>query len=189
MVIKIVVIQAVLFCGLINPHSAHASDALGINVTNGQFEVILPGTSASNDFRMVDWSTNLVNWETVARDYGSDWENTFPHAVPVSTGGVNQVLSDPTNAQYRFYRIVSSASSELNNSNSVSRFLQQATFGPTRDLIHSFPGLDSADLNDAPYTNYELWIEAQMAMPPNSHRSFWRERRWIASNSSAREPR
>ena len=86
MIIRIVAIPAVLFCSMIWPHSSHASDVLGMNVTNGQFEVILPGASASNAFRMVDWSTNLIEWEMVARDYGFDWENTFPHALPVSTG-------------------------------------------------------------------------------------------------------
>jgi uncharacterized protein (DUF1800 family) len=54
--------------------------------------------------------------------------------------------------------------------------LQQATFGPTRALISSFPGLDDPSLNDAPYTNYLAWIDAQLAGPTNSHRAFWRER-------------
>ncbi len=155
---------------------SYAADELGVNVTNGQFDVLLPASAASNQFRMVEWSTNLVDWVPVGRDYGKDWGNTFPHALPISTGGVNQVLSDPTTTPSRFYRVVAATTSSLNNSNSVSRFLQQATFGPTLDLINNFPGLGDPNLNDAPYTNYEAWIDAQIAGPTNSHRAFWRER-------------
>ena len=104
----------------------HADDGLGANVTNGQFEVILPASGTLNQLRMVEWSTNLVDWEPVARDYGFDWGNLFPHALPVSTGGATQVLSDPTDTQSRYYRVVASATSGLNNSNAGSRFLPQA---------------------------------------------------------------
>jgi uncharacterized protein (DUF1800 family) len=173
---QVVMFLAVLCGSTLLLHESHGDDSLGVNVTNGQFEVVLPGSATSNDFRMVEWSTNLVDWTPVARDYGTDWENTFPHALAVSTGGVSQILSDPTDANSRFYRVVRSSTTGLNNSNSVARFLQQATFGPTRDLINNFPGLASTDLNDSPYTNYEAWIETQLTAPTNSHRAFWRER-------------
>ncbi|VGO12099.1 hypothetical protein PDESU_00649 [Pontiella desulfatans] len=153
-----------------------SENELGQTVSNGQFAVILPSAATSNQLRMVEWSTDLVNWEPVARDYGFDWGNAFPHALPISTGGVHQVLSDPTSGMSRFYRVVSSATSGLDNTNSVSRFLQQATFGPTRSSIAGFPGLDDPNLNDPPYTNYLAWIDDQMALPTNSHRAFWRER-------------
>jgi uncharacterized protein (DUF1800 family) len=167
----------VILCGsLLLPLESQGDDVLRGHVTNGQFEVALPGSVASNELRMLEWSTNLVDWAPVARDYGTAWENTFPHALPVSTGGVSQILSDPTDTQHRFYRVVTSATSALNNSNSVSRFLQQATFGPTRDLINNFPGLSDPNLNAAPYTNYEAWIETQLTAPTNSLRAFWRER-------------
>ena len=157
--------------------AAHASNDLSGFVSNRQFQVVLPSaTTTTNGLRMVEWSTNLVDWEPVARDYGFDWGNTFPNALPITTGGVSQVLSDPTNAVQRFYRVVSSTTSSINNTNSVARFLQQATFGPTRDLIANFPGLDDPTLNDPPYSNYLSWIEAQIAGPTNSHRAFWRER-------------
>jgi len=173
---KRVSLLTVLFCCCLLAINGHAADVLGANVTNGQFEVILPSSIESNQFRMLEWSTNLASWEPVARDYGFDWEGTFPHALPVSTGGVNQVLSDPTDVQKRFYRVVTSTTSGLNNSNSVSRFLQQATFGPTRDLINNFPGLMDVGLNDSPYINYQAWVDAQIAMPTHSLRAFWRER-------------
>jgi uncharacterized protein (DUF1800 family) len=153
-----------------------ALNDLGVNVTNGQFEVILPSAATPDQFRMIEWSTNLVDWSPVGRNYSTDWENTFPHALPISTGDVSQVLSDPSDAPARYYRVVASNTGSLNNSNSVSRFLQQATFGPTRDLIHTFPGLGDPNLNDSPYTNYETWINMQLVGPTNSHRAFWRER-------------
>jgi hypothetical protein len=127
---------------------------------NARFKVALPSSGAASEFRMVEWSTNLNDWEPVVRNYGFHWENIFPHALSVS-GGVSQVLLDPTNSEKRFYRMVSSTASVLDNTNSVSRFLQQATFGPTRELINTFPGLDDPNLNEAPYTNYLAWIDAQ----------------------------
>ena len=162
--------------GVLLQQNAYSSNVLEGSVTNGQFDVILPGSSTPNEFRMLEWSTNLVDWESVARDYGFNWGNSFPHALPISTGGVSQVLSDPTDTPSRFYRVVTPPASGLNPSNSVARFLQQATFGPTRNLINNFPGLADAGLNDFPYTNYASWIATQMAMPAHSLRAFWRER-------------
>ena len=149
---------------------------LGNYVSNAQFNVVLPASTSTNKLSFVEWSTNLIDWEPVARDYGHAWGNTFPQALSVTTGGVNQVLSDPTDSAQRFYRTVTTTTSILGNTNSVSRFLQQATFGPTRQLINNFPGIDNANLNDPPYSNYQAWIENQMAGPTNSHRKFWRER-------------
>ena len=156
--------------------TARASNDLSGSVSNGQFLVTLPASSVTNEFRMVEWSTNLVDWEPVARDYGFDWGSSFPHALPITPDSGNQILSDPTNGVQRFYRIVGTTASSLNNTNSVARFLQQATFGPTRDLITNFPGIDDPGLNDPPYSNYLTWIESQLIAPTNSHRAFWRER-------------
>jgi uncharacterized protein (DUF1800 family) len=150
--------------------------ALESSVSNGQFLVVLPESAATNHLRMVEWSENLVDWEPVARDYGHGWENMFPHALEVSAGQGNQVLHDPSLAPQRFHREVTTGTETLGNSNSVSRFLQQATFGPTRNLIAGFPGLNDPDLNNPPYSNYLAWIDEQIAGPTNSHRAFWRER-------------
>ena len=65
----------------------------------------------------------------------------------------------------------------MSNTRLVSRFLTQATFGPTRDLINNFPGIDSdTDFNDYPYSYFEQWIDQQMTLPVTSLRAFWRER-------------
>ena len=64
----------------------------------------------------------------------------------------------------------------LDNTNSVARFLQQTTFGPTSSEINQFPGINSSDINDAPYESYASWINSQIALPITSHRAFYRER-------------
>ncbi|MDF7824262.1 DUF1800 family protein [Pontiellaceae bacterium B12227] len=169
---------SVLCCALLSGFNttATADSSLGTTTSNGLFGVILPEAASTNQLQTLEWSTNLVDWEPVAREYGFDWANTFPHALPISTGSVNQVLTDPTDEPTRYYRTVSSTTHSLNNSNAVSRFLQQATFGPSFSMITNFPGLGNPDLNNPPYTNYLEWIDAQIASPTRSHRAFWRER-------------
>lgn len=161
---------------IVTASSTLAGSALDSTVSNGVFNVLLPTSTTTNSLQIVEWSTNLVDWEPVAREYGQDWANTFPHALPISTGKVNQALVDPANSGQRFYRIVSQTGSAINNTNAISRFLQQSTFGPTRNLINAFPGLNNPNLNNPPYSNYLAWIESQFSAPTNSHRAFWRER-------------
>ncbi len=74
------------------PHISQAEALEPPVTTNGQVELLLPDGGESNLFRSIEWSTNLVDWEPVARDYGLDWENTFPHALPLSTSGADQTL-------------------------------------------------------------------------------------------------
>jgi uncharacterized protein (DUF1800 family) len=167
---------ALILAGAFLPGGIFASNELSGFVSNTQFMVALPSGGPSNGLRMVEWSTDLDEWEPVARDYGFEWQNIFPTALPISAGSGSQVLSDPTNGLQRFYRVAAASTSPLNNTNSVSRFLQQATFGPTRSAIASFPGLTDPALNEPPYTHYQAWIDVQITAPTNSHRKFWRER-------------
>jgi hypothetical protein len=51
-----------------NQLEARESNELGIAISNGQFKVVLPPNGTTNALRMVEWSTNLVNWEPEARD-------------------------------------------------------------------------------------------------------------------------
>ncbi len=153
-----------------------ATNELGSRVTNGLFQVLLPPSAESNILRMAEWSTNLKEWEAVARDYGAGWENTFPHGLSIGMDGAGQLLADPPGSPARFYRATSTTTSGLGNTNSVARFLQQATFGPTRSLIAAFPGIGDPQLNQPPYSNYLAWIEGQIAAATNSHRAFWRVR-------------
>lgn len=143
------------------------------------FELELSATNSAQEFTWLEWSTDLSNWTPVARDYGRNWENTFPHRLSIiQTDGVS-VLVDPINAPSRFYRVRSAdtASVALSNKQLAARFLQQATFGPTPEAIENFPGVvESADLNDAEYEVFEEWIDAEIARPVSSHRAFWRQR-------------
>ena len=139
-------------------------------------QVLLPESVVPDEFRLVEWSTNLTDWETVTRDYGEDWETVFPHTLPVSTGAVAAVLTDSIGGHHKYYRYQAIQSDFLDNTNSVARFLQQSTFGPTRSMIASFPGLAEPTLNNPPYTNYAAWIDTQISLPTNSLRAFWRER-------------
>ena len=149
----------------------------GIGITGNGVELDLPGPAAANTFRAMEWSSDMIHWEPVARDYGTSWENVFPHALSVSPGTSNQVLTDGTGAPQRFYRMNTVPANPLANAHAVSRFLQQATFGPTRTMIANFPGINEpSGFNDPPYTYFQQWIDAEMAKPLTSLRAFWRER-------------
>jgi uncharacterized protein (DUF1800 family) len=136
----------------------------------------LPDNVGPDTYRQVEWSANLSDWEPVARDYGFAWQNTFPSALPISGPVNNQQLSQPIESLIVF-RLSEQAAPAYSNAELVVRFLQQATFGPTRELINTFPGIDEASgFNDYPYSWYSQWIDAQMALPISSHRAYFRER-------------
>ena len=42
-----------------------AADGLSGISTNGRFHVILPGAAETNEFRMLEWSTDLINWDSI----------------------------------------------------------------------------------------------------------------------------
>jgi uncharacterized protein (DUF1800 family) len=143
------------------------------------FELELPEPDSPGDFTWLEWSTDLVKWTPVARDYGQDWQNTFPHALPLVEDGGSFTLIDAIDEAARFYRVRSADASGTTMSNEAlaARFLQQSTFGPTRAAIQNFPGVESVSgFNDAPYTFFEAWIDSEIVKPVSSHRAFWRER-------------
>ena len=138
--------------------------------------MLLPNSNPSDTLQLVEWSTNLTDWESVARNFGSSWHNTFPNTETLTNvNGSTAHERDLTHPQV-YYRLSSASSQALNNENSVARFLQQATFGPTVSTINQFPGINSNDLNDSPYSNYATWIQQQINLPITSHRAFFRER-------------
>ena len=146
-----------------------AVHGLQTSIDNDKFQVLLPNSNPSDTLQLVEWSTNLTDWESVARNFGSSWHNTFPNTETLTNvNGSTAHERDLTHPQV-YYRL-SSASSQvsLNNENSVARFLQQATFGPTVSTINQFPGINSNDLNDSPYSNYATWIQQQINLPITS---------------------
>ena len=155
---------------------AFAVHGLQTSFDNDKFQVLLPNSNPSDTLQLVEWSTNLTDWESVARNFGSSWHNTFPNTETLTNvNGLTAHERDLTHPQV-YYRLSSASSQALNNEKSVARFLQQATFGPTLSTINQFPGINSNDLNDSPYSNYATWIQQQINLPITSHRAFFRER-------------
>ena len=115
------------------------SQQLETQTLNNNFRVILPDNNNPNDFKVIEWSTNLVDWELVARNYGYNWQNTFPSTETL--GNVNVGLSDyqyyekSLDNEKVFFRLSTNSVSSLNDAQIISRFLQQATFGPTMTSI------------------------------------------------------
>ena len=57
------------------------------SVQNNKFRVTLPNTSSVDNFQLVEWSTNLVDWQSVARNFGTTWQNTYPNTEDILTSG------------------------------------------------------------------------------------------------------
>ena len=159
-------------------------------VEDGRMHLLLPGSDGSGQLAVLEWSGDLVNWEPVARDYGESWENSFPRLVNLETGGGETVYTGEIDGEIRYLRVLRFPGEDLDNRRVASRFLQQATFGPTRELIDAFPGLQSVDFNEPPYAYFEQWIDEQVEIPLFSLRAFFRERSNPAfvDNRSAESP-
>ena len=149
---------------------------LQTSVQNNKFVVTLPNTSSVDNFQLVEWSTNLIDWQSVARNFGTTWQNTYPNTETLlNSGGIFSHEQDLNRPQV-YYRLSANSMSALDNTNSIARFFQQTTFGPKSSEINQFPGINSSDINDAPYEYYASWIDSQIALPITSHRAFYRER-------------
>ncbi len=152
-----------------------ADDA--VQVLDGTIKLPLPAGTKASEYTWLEQSTDMIHWEPVARDYGFDWQNTFPHAVDISGTSGNRIFSKKIDGAILYFRIASTQVPGLTNRQAASRFLQQATFGPTRELINAFPGINEPEgFQDPPYAYFEQWIDEQVAVPLFSHRKFFRER-------------
>ena len=194
---KIKICYVVLLC-LSNSYSQQ----LETQTLNNNFRVILPDNNNPNDFKVIEWSTNLVDWELVARNYGYNWQNTFPNTETL--GNVNVGLSDyqyyekSLDNEKVFFRLSTNSVSSLSDSHIISRFLQQATFGPTLDDINNIQNINNnigtipsnAGLLNQPYTAFKNWISNQVdtsITPISSHRAYFRERsnpQYVNQNNS-----
>lgn len=170
-------IPKLIFCGILLSLAQPSLAGTGPTISNGAIQLPLPAAAGNASYAWLEQSHDLIRWEPVARDYGFDWENTFPQQVDISGDSGNQVFSRIVDGQTVYYRMAAADTPVLTNRQVVSRFLQQATFGPTRGLIESFPGVnETTGFNDFPYTYFEQWINQQIAIPMFSHRVFFRER-------------
>ena len=64
-----------------------AASGFQTSVQNDKFIVTLPNTSSVDNFQLVEWSTNLVDWQSVARNFGTTWQNTYPNTEDILTSG------------------------------------------------------------------------------------------------------
>jgi uncharacterized protein (DUF1800 family) len=167
-------IKPALFClGLLLFKTAAATNLVLEN--DGSVKVQLQATA--EELELLQFSKDLVNWDTIARDYGNGWELSTPHQWPIETVGTTTTLEELNSAEKGFYRrIVESTAPVLSNAALASRFLSQTTFGPTNDSINNFPGQSDPNFNQAPYTFFEQWINTQIALPEFYHRAFFRQR-------------
>ena len=167
------------------------SQQLETQTLNNNFRVILPDNNNPSDFKVIEWSTNLVDWELVARNFGYNWQNTFPNTETL--GNVNVGLNDyqyyekSLDNEKVFFRLSTNSVSSLSDAHIISRFLQQATFGPTLNDINNIQNINSnigtipsnAALLNQPYTAFKNWISNQIdtsITPISSHRAYFRER-------------
>ncbi|MEC8753142.1 MAG: DUF1800 family protein, partial [Verrucomicrobiota bacterium] len=145
---------------------------------------------------------NLVDWELVARNFGYNWQNTFPNTETL--GNVNVGLNDyqyyekSLDNEKVFFRLSTNSVSSLSDAHIISRFLQQATFGPTLNDINNIQNINSnigtipsnAALLNQPYTAFKNWISNQVdtsITPISSHRAYFRKRsnpQYVNQNSS-----
>ncbi len=149
------------------------SQQLETQTVNNNFRVILPDNNNPSDFKVIEWSTNLVDWELVARNFGYNWQNTFPNTETL--GNVNVGLNDyqyyekSLDNEKVFFRLSTNSVSSLSDAHIISRFLQQATFGPTLNDINNIQNINSnigtipsnAALLNQPYTAFKNWISNQ----------------------------
>jgi len=172
-------------------HSNCFSQQLETHTINNNFRVILPENNNQNDFKIIEWSTNLVDWELVARNYGNDWQNTFPNAETIEevNAGISnyQYYEKSLDNEKVFFRLSTNSVSSLSDAQVISRFLQQATFGPTLDDINNIQNINNSiggspansSIINQPYAAFNAWISDQVdtsITPISSHRAYFRER-------------
>ncbi len=160
---------------------------LNIEITNpnaltNSFEIIRNGAEAEvllkdnfDPVEIIEYSNNLKIWTPVARNYNNQWETIYPHAYDLSavSGSTDQTISLPAGEEGFLRKRSASIMSTISNSKLASRFLMQATFGPSKSDIENFPNVNS---NTFGTSDFENWIDNQISISPFYHRAYWRER-------------
>lgn len=152
-----------------------AVESIGIDFNNAQLELDLD--DATHPIEILEYSDGLSDWTAVSRNYGNGWESIFPYSFTIDDSNSNHSkLLFPMGEQGFFRKRFEFVINELSNYELASRFLMQASFGPTLETIQSFPNVHSDNFIDENYTNFEVWIDQQIAEAPFYHRAFWRQR-------------
>lgn len=113
----------------------------------------------------------------VARSYnGNDWEGTMPSPVSFECTTTPPIACStilPAGARYQLRTYDGTTLVSQDPKIIASRFLAQATWGPTLDDIDS---LSAATAEGTEIAAMEDWLIAQMDMEPSLHRSYLRRR-------------
>ena len=150
--------------------------------TADSFSITLDGTDAElllqdkiDPIEIIEFSSDLGNWIPVARNYGDQWETVFPHAYALSAvaGSTDQAMVMAMGEKGFYRKRSTSTINASSNRELASRFLMQATFGPSRAEIDSFPNINSNTFGSPGDDSFVDWIDAQIAISPFYHRAYW----------------
>ena len=167
---------AFLFAPLFSLVSFCSANSFDITLFGAETELLLKDNI--DPIEIIEFSSDLDNWIPVARNYNNQWETIYPHAYALSAvaGSTNQTMVLPTGEEGYYRKRSSSTINAISNTELASRFLMQATFGPTRSEIYNFPNVGSNTFGSQGDDSFEDWIDAQIAITPFYHRAHWRER-------------
>jgi len=118
-------------------------------------------------------SKSKKSFQLLGRSYnGRDWENTAgPYSVAFKfmceSGACNVTLPELEDLETETI-VLTTYYHTATSKEQVSRFLQQATFGPTRAEIDAW--------NTSLPLEFGKWTKNQMNMDPTLHRAYYRER-------------
>lgn len=135
-----------------------------VEISNSDPEMLCTITEiTSGGFLKPIWrSYNAQAWEVTAGDYSGT-------TAPACFGGVCNVSLPVLPSGSRF-QLTSFKAPAYSPQDTIARFLEQATFGPTLDDIGTF---DTSNL-DLSFAN---WVKAQQTTEPlTSHREYYRRR-------------
>ena len=111
----------------------------------------------------------------LARSYDTNHWEPSPNAIISFECCANYCTGTlpATTGTYSLYNVPASHLSSLSTSNSAvaSRFLTQASFGPTLSEINTF-----STQMESSTSVFKTWVQEQMALPPSLHRAYYRRR-------------
>ena len=153
-----------------------SANSFDVTLFGAETELLLK--DSIDPIEIIEFSSDLDNWIPVARNYNNQWETIYPHAYALSAvaGSTDQMMVLPTGEEGYYRKRSASTINTVSNKELASRFLMQATFGPSRSKINSFPNVNSNTFGSPGDDSFENWIDAQIAISPFYHRAHWRER-------------
>ena len=125
--------------------------------------LIISKDSNNADFNIIPVSRSYENhkWERVAGPYAETLQINN-----CDTNGCDIIIPALSNLDPHKFVLMTKEHS-LSSKEEVSRFLMQATFGPTMSEINDF--------GSPTESNFEQWIHSQIDLNPTYHREFFRE--------------